>query len=341
MTRSYPLVIDAFSHITPPKYLEALGKVSPKFSAQNVNPTQPVSRPLYDLDYRFRIMDRFDGLEQVLTLGFPAIEEIADPEKTEYLAKLVNDEMAELVLDYPDRFVAAIAYLPMHNVDAALKEADRAMKDLKCKGVYINSHINGKPLDSPEFMPLYEKMSKYNLPIYIHPHRNKDFPDYQTEKESKYDINSVFGWVYDTTVAMSRLIFSGVLENYPNLKIVTHHCGGMVPYLEQRIIQHYSKNEMVYKVDYMNGLSKAPIEYYKMFYTDTAIHGNTLALMGAHSFYGADRLLFAADMPLGDRQFGSRSYRLTMNAIEAMDIAENDKRKIFNDNARRLLRLPI
>jgi predicted TIM-barrel fold metal-dependent hydrolase len=339
--QAYPLKIDAFSHVTPAKYLEALDKVSPRVTGQTIVPTRPVSPPLYDMEYRFRIMDRYDGLVQVLTLGFPAVEDIAGPEKAADLVKLANDEMAALVAKYPDRFVAAIAYVPLNNVDAALREIDRAINDLKCRGVYVNSHVNGKPLDAPEFMPLYEKMSQYNLPIYIHPHRTTDFADYQTEKEAKYDTNSVFGWVYDTTVAMTRLVFSGILEQYPNLKVVTHHCGAMVPYFEQRIIQHYSKYEMEYGREYLQGLSKSPIEYYKMFYTDTAIHGNPLSLMCAQSFYGTGHLLFAADMPLGDREFGNRSYRQTINAIEAMDISDEEKRAIFEDNARRLLRLPI
>lgn len=341
MNQPYSLKIDAFSHITPKKYLDALDKLSPRVAGQSIVPTRPVAPPLYDLEQRFRIMDKYDGLVQVLTLGNPAIEDIAGPKEAPDLAKLANDQMAELVTKYPDRFVAAIACLPMNNIDAALQEADRAIKDLKCRGVYVNSHVNGKPLDSPEFIPLYEKMSGYNLPIYIHPHRKTDVADYQTESESKYDTNSVFGWVYDTTVAMTRLIFSGILEKYPDLKILTHHCGAMVPYFEQRIIQHYSKYEMEYGRDYMQGLRKAPIEYYKMFYTDTAIHGSPLSLMCAHGFYGADRILFAADMPLGDREFGNRSYRQTINAIEAMDISENEREAIFEDNARNLLRLPI
>jgi aminocarboxymuconate-semialdehyde decarboxylase len=140
---------------------------------------------------------------------------------------------------------------------------------------------------------------------------------------------------------MTRLVFSGVLDKYPDLKIVTHHCGAMVPYFDQRIIQHYSKNEMVYKASYFRGLTKAPIEYFRMFYTDTAIHGNTSALMCAHKFYGAGQLLFAADMPLGDREFGNRSYRQTINAIEEMAITDDEKRGIFEDNAKKLLRLPI
>lgn len=93
--------------------------------------------------------------------------------------------------------------------------------------------------------------------------------------------------------------------------------------------------------EYIQGLTKAPIEYYKMFYNDTAIHGNLEALMCAYSFCGADHLLFGTDMPLGDYYFGYRSYRQTTNAIEAMEITDDEKMKIFRDNARRLLRLSI
>jgi len=279
---------------------------------------------------------------QVLTVGpVPSLEYFADSQKSVELAKLANDEMAELVLKYRDRFFAAIALLPMNNIEAALKETDRAIKELGFRGIYVHSNINGKPLDSPEFLPLFEKMAKYNLPIYIHPWRDDNFADYQTEKESKYRIASTFGWPYETTVAMSRLVFSGILEKYPNLKVVTHHLGGMVPYYTQRILQHYSVHERSRRDTYLQGLTKTPLEYYKMFYNDTAIHGNTPALMLAYHFWGADHILFGADMPLGDHYFGLRSYRQTINAIEAMDITDDEKNKIFVDNAINLLRLPV
>ena len=147
--------------------------------------------------------------------------------------------MAELVLKYPDRFLAGVACLPMNDMDAALTETDRAITDLGLKGVLIYTPINDKPLDAPEFIPLYEKMCQYNLPILIHPMRNPDYPDYRTENASKYRVYNTFGWPYETTVAMTRIVFSGILEKYPNLKFVTHHCGGMVPYLAERIKQFY------------------------------------------------------------------------------------------------------
>jgi len=256
------------------------------------------------------------------------------------LAKLANDEMAELVLKYPDRFAAAVAALPMIDMEATLKEVDRSINELKFRGVQINTPINDKPLDSPEFLPLYEKMSQYNLPIWIHPVREANFSDYRTEKRSKYMIFHVFGWPYETAAAMTRLVFSGVLEKYPNLKIITHHCGSMIPYLEQRIIGAYDHAEVLRGAKYKQGLTKSPIEYFKMFYNDTAIYGSTPGLTCAYAFCGADHLLFATDFPY-DSQFGERYIRQTIQSIEQMNINDKEKKMIFEDNARKLLRLPI
>lgn len=336
MNKTYQLKIDAYAHIVPPKYSAALAKVAPDQHQMKV----ASCRPLYDMDERFRIMDKFEPLKQVLTLAWPKLEEVAGPEKAPDLARQANDEMAELILKYPDRYIAAIAILPMNNLNEALKEAERAIRDLKFRGVYIYSNIDGKPLDLPEFFPLYEKMSKYDLPIYIHPMRGEtDHPEYKDEKVSKYLMSSTFGWPYETTAAMTRLVMGGVLEKYPNLKFVTHHCGGMVPYFAERIRQFMQGMERREK-EYF-GLTKDAVEYYQMFYNDTALYGNPKALECAHAFFGPDRVLFGCDFPLGDTEFGSRNYLQTINAIDEMAIADEDRKKIYADNARKLMRLPV
>ncbi len=337
MDSAYELIIDAYAHISPPKYTERLRKNHSGFYNQILG-TCP---PLFDMEHRFRIMDLYPGVVQVLTVGpVPSLEDFADPKQAAELAQMANDEMAELLEKYRQRFVAAIALLPMNNIDAALKETDRAILDLGFRGIYVHSNINGKPLDDPEFFPLFEKMAQYNLPIYIHPWRSDEHAEYPSEDTSKYLIASVFGWPYETTAAMTRIVFSGILEKFPNLKVVTHHCGGMVPYYAQRIVQHYGERERR-GAPYLRNLSKTPLEYYKMFYADTAIHGNTPALMLACDFFGADRILFGADMPLGDYYFGFRSYRQTINAIKAMDISDEEKRMILAGNALKLLRLSV
>ncbi len=338
MSQLYSLKIDAYAHIVPPKYKKVLEDIAPKECEMKVTPFPA----LFDFDIRFRMMEKFGNLVQVLTLGWPPIEDIAGPDKAVELAMRANDEMAELVHKYPDKFVAAIAILPMNNMDAALKEADRAVNDLRFRGVYLHTPVNDKPLDSPEFIPLFRKMSEYNLPIFIHPMRSREHADYRTLPVSKYAIYSTFGWPYETTAAMTHLVFSGTLETFPNLKVVTHHCGGMVPYFANRIEEFYDIGEMVVhdRETYGFTRSRSIIDYFKMFYADTALYGNTSALMCSFNFFGADHLLFGVDTPLGDNQLGYRNYRQTIEAIEEMNISEMDRKKIFELNARKLMRLP-
>lgn len=230
--------------------------------------------------------------------------------------------------------------LPLNNMESALRETDRAIRELKLCGVEVHTPANDRPIDSLEFFPLYETMSQYDRPIWLHPRRAQTYPDYRTEDKSKYRIFSVFGWPYETTVAMARLVFSGILEKCPNLKIITHHCGGMVPYLRERVRGSYERIMQHLGDDLARRLSKPHIEYFKMFYNDTAINGNASALMCAYDFFGADHLLFGTDMPF-DTEYGERNLRQVIEAIEQMGISEAEKEKIFEGNARKLLRLSI
>jgi predicted TIM-barrel fold metal-dependent hydrolase len=337
MTTSSPLKIDIFSHILPIKYRQALDKMAPGHTQQRANSFIPT---LSDLDHRFRIMEKY-GVMHLLTLSRPPIEEVVnDPQKALDLTRMANDEMAELVQKYPDRFPAAAASLSLTDIDGSLAELERAIVDLRFRGVQLYTHMNTKPLDSPEFMPLFEMMSKYNLPILLHPTTGVTGTDYESEKGSKYMVDTAFGWPYETTLAMTRLVFSGILEKWPNLKVITHHGAGMAPYYEERIKAFHDTREMTYGGKDKVGLTKAPIEYYKMFYADTALYGNTPGLMMARAFCGIDHLLFATDFPFAGL-WGERVTRQTITAIEAMDITDEERKKIYEDNARKVFRLPI
>ncbi len=337
MSTSHTLKIDIFAHIIPEKFRQAIMKALPGPAHQS----DAALTSLHDLDLRLRIMEQHEGLMQVLTLGMTSgmPEQVTDLDKSTDLAKLANDELAELVFKHPEKFPAAVATLPMNNINAALKELERAIDDLKFRGIQLLTPTNDKPLDAPEFMPIYEMMSRYNLPIWLHPCRGDDRPDYLTETKSTYRIASAFGWPYETSAAMTRLVFSGVLEKYPNLKFITHHAGGLIPLYAIRISQFHDIQEMTRRAGYKKGLTKTPIEYYKMFYADTALYGNTPGLMLAYSFFGPDHLLFGTDMPY-DNQLGYRDVRETIWAIEEMDIGETERKKIFAENARLICRLP-
>jgi aminocarboxymuconate-semialdehyde decarboxylase len=219
----------------------------------------------------------------------------------------------------------------MNDVDAALREGERAFKDLKCKGIQVFSSINGKPLDSPDFLPIYEMMTKYDLPILIHPGREREVPDYPGEKAAKYMLFVMFAWPFETTLALGRLAYSGVMEKYPNLKIVAHHCGAMLPFFSARIqmVEAAGEGEIM-------KLTKPPEQYFKRIYGDTVLGANTSAMMCGYNFFGADHMVFSTDYPYTGADFGVAA---VIKGIEGMNITNEEKAKIFSKNVRQLLKL--
>jgi len=309
--------IDIFSHIMTKKYLETYVKKNQEI----LNRIEARSIAVTDLEVRLRLMNRYPDVLQVLTIANIPLETFAEPADAVELAKIANEELAELVDRYPDKFIAGVACLPMNDMDAALEEADRAITRLGLKGVQIYSRINGEPLDNPKFKPLWEKMANFNLPIWIHP---------ATYDKLDNDIG-VFSWPFETSSAMFRLVTSGVFNDHPNIKFITHHCGAMVPFFEKRIKWVLSLVPGLYPN------IKHPEEHFRKFYVDTAVYGNTVALMCGYAFYGADHLLFGTDAPLGPK-FGLTGE--TAESIERMSIPDEEKEKIFFRNAVELLSLP-
>ena len=332
--------IDTYCHILPRKYQEALDRLLPsRDPALNTSRYAQSVPTLLDLDARFRLMDRFQDYVQVLTVAAPSVTKIAPPKVAAELAKVANDELAELVYRYPERFVGAVACLPLNDVDAALAEADRAIRDLRLRGVEVYTDVAGKPLDSPEFMPLYEKMADYGLPIFIHPQKEMTEPDYPGEEISKFRVWTKLGWPFATALAMTRLVYGGVLERFPGIRFVTHHCGGAIPYVAGRITWNDDFNEarMGHRDIF---LRRNALEYYKQFFFDTAVNGNTAALQCGLAFCGLEQLIFATDMPF-DNESGYRLVRETIQSVERLELAAAERLAVYQDNAVRLLRLPV
>jgi len=334
------MIIDAYTHILPAKYQAGLEqKVTDRDMSLNSARYTKTVPTLVDLDARFKVMDAFEDYIQVISVASPPIYSIAPPGVDVDLCRIANDELAELVSKYPDRFAAGIASLPLSGVDAAVTEAERAIKELRLRAVEFYTDINGKPLDAPEFMPVYEKMVELDRPIFIHPLREMTVSDYEGESISKYRVWTKLGWPYATALAMTRLVYGGVMEKLPTLKVVTHHGGGLIPYLAGRIDWNDDFNEMrMGHRDYY--LKENALSYYRRFYYDTAVNGNTAALECAQAFAGLDQMVFATDMPFCN-QMGSRLIRDTIESVNRMQITAQERRQIFQENAINLLRLPL
>lgn len=334
------MIIDAYTHILPRKYQAGVEqKVTGRDMKLNTARYAQSVPTLVDLDLRFRIMDDFDDYIQVISIASPPIYAIAPPEVALDLARTANDELAELVYKHPDRFAAGIACLPMTDPDAAVAEAERAVRDLRLRAVEVFTDIGGKPLDAPEFMPLFEKMAEMDRPVFIHPLREMTIPDYAGEEFSKYRVWTKLGWPHATALAMTRLVYGRVMERLPGLKVITHHCGGVIPFVAGRLDWNDDFNEM--RMGHRDiGLKENALTYYRRFFYDTATNGNTAALMCGLAFAGLDRMVFATDFPF-DNQLGRRLIRDTLASVERMGLSEEEKRKIYRDNAVQILKLPL
>ena len=332
------LKIDVFNHEFPEPIFDRLQKVTINKGAIKRWLNIPF---LHDTDVRFRMLEEFgDDYRQILSLSAPPIESInPDRQITLDLARLANDSMADLVRRYPARFPGFIASLPLNHPEESVAELERAVTDLRALGVQVFSNVNGLPLDDERFYALFQAADRLGCPIFLHPARSATFADYPGEQKSKYEIWWTFGWPYETSVAMQRLVFSRLFDRLPNIKIVAHHLGAMVPYFEGRV--GYGLDQFGSRTadeDYeglRRSMPRRPRDYFKMFWADTAVFGSRAATECGLNFYGPDQVMFASDAPF-DPEGGSLYIRETIRVIDSLQISETDRAKIYRGNAERL-----
>jgi aminocarboxymuconate-semialdehyde decarboxylase len=214
---------------------------------------------------------------------------------------------------------------------------------LGARGIQVFTNVAGKPLSLPEFRPIFRRMVEHDLPVFVHPMRGPSFADYASEQASEAEIWFSFGWPYETTAAMTRLIYSRIFDELPDLKIITHHMGGMIPYFAGKIGLGF--RQIFFGTPERNpvaadaGLKHPPMDYYKMLYADTALNGEVAATRCGHAFFGTSSCLFATDAPF-DAEQGRGLIHNTIKAIEALPITAGRREMIFAGNARALLKLP-
>jgi predicted TIM-barrel fold metal-dependent hydrolase len=220
-----------------------------------------------------------------------------------------------------------------------MEEFERIQGVLGLKGVLIFSNIEGKPLDAGSMWPLYERASALDFPIWIHPQHSSYFPWIRMDM-----LDRVLAWPFDTSVAMARLVYGGVFERYPNIKFVTHHMGGMIPYFSARIAafaETSAEENARLGIGEQSGptLTGAPLDHFRRFYNDCISSGSPDAVAIALKFFGADHILFGTDFPFGPDD-GERWPLDELRTIKTMVMPEEDREKILHGNAQRLLKLP-
>jgi predicted TIM-barrel fold metal-dependent hydrolase len=329
---------DIFCHWAPPDYGAAALKAAGR-------PLRMLERALAmpvmtDLDARLRLMDRFPGYRQIPCLVSPPLEHLAGPEQAAELARRANDGMAAMATRHPARFPGFFAALALNHPEAMLTEARRAVTELGACGVQIFTNMNGAAIDTPPFMGLFALMAELDRPLLLHPTLGMETPDFAGEAYSKYELWWTLGWPYETSKAMYRLVFAGVFDRWPGLKIITHHGGGLLPMLEGRLgvgLEVYGTRtppELQEKAN--TPLRGEPLAACKRFFTDTATFGSAAAVECALKFFGADRVLFATDMPFGP-EHGAAQIASTLDAVNQLTLSSAENEDVLHRNWARLI----
>ena len=324
-------IIDFHNHFYPPQYLEAIqegpSNIKVTFDEEN-NPLlhypgdyNIIVRGHRDIDFRVEVLEKAGISKQILSFTTPGTH-VESPARSAELARIVNESFAKIVNERPDRF-AALATLPLNDPEASVAELKYAFGKLGFRGVMLFSNINGTSLSDQRFWPLYEKADQLNAVFYIHPSSPVG-----VEAMMDYWLMPLIGFPFDTTLAASKLVFSGLVEKYPGIKWVLAHLGGAIPYLAERLDRGY----FAFK-ECREHISKPPSEYLKNFFYDTVnFDGSSLLL--AIGFASEHHLVAGSDYP---HQIGSLNQM--KSSIEKLDISSQEKAGIFSENAARLLGL--
>jgi len=337
--------IDAFCHIMPRAYYDRFFALPESVHAANLRKRVANIPCLVDMDVRFAQMDEFGDYRQLINICAPPVEDLGSPEISRQMARIGNEAMAELVRTHPDRFAGFSACVPMDDPDAAVAELEYATGQLGAVAAQIYTHVHGEAMDDARFDPFYATAARLGSLIQVHPCRSSAWADYPTEQRSRYEIWWTFGWEYDLSVFMARIVFAGVLERYPDLNLLIHHGGSMVPHFAGRVgpgwDQLGARTPPEQQQD-IEGypLSRRPIDYFRMMYGDTALFGAANAVRCCVDFYGADHILFGSDSPF-DPERGPGYIRASIKNLEEIGLSEAEQEAIFHGNLTRLTGLSV
>ena len=325
--------LDAYTHFIPKPFVDKMSEVAGQHA--DIGKRMRGVPAIYDLDVRKKVVDSFPDYAQILTYPMPPLEHFTKPDQLEDMLKIINDGFADLCAKEKDRFPGWVAQASLAAPDASVREVERAIKN-GALGVQIYTNVAGKPIDRPQYLPFWKKMNELGKPIWLHPTRGAEMADYIDEKKSLYEIWWTFGWSYETATAMARLVFSKIMDNHPNLKIITHHFGGIVPMLEGRIGPGWDVlGSRTTDEDYValrKSLKKRPLDYFKQdFYADTAVFGGVPATKCGLEFYQTDKILFASDCPF-DPENGAMYPRVTLQILDSLKLDKATSDKIFYKN---------
>jgi predicted TIM-barrel fold metal-dependent hydrolase len=307
-------LIDGYSHIYPENYLGKYAKHSPMISKMASE-----LKYLADVEGRIRFMDQLGIDREIISLAMPNLDDLNLPVKdTNEATQISNDGICELAENHQSRFVP-IGTVSLQDPEFAVAESRRCLNELGMKGIQIVSNVKGQHLGSPQFEPFFNYMEQSGKPVWLHPTFMRN--TYGWLREDAVDI--MVGWDFDVTLALIKMMSSGLIRRNPKLKIIVHHLGSLLPILAGRIISFLNP---------MDPNPETPLNWMKSLYVDTAEGMWMPWLKDGIEFFGLDHVLFGTDFPWGN------SSNIISN-IRSLDIPESKREKLFSGNISKLLGL--
>jgi predicted TIM-barrel fold metal-dependent hydrolase len=306
------MIIDTHFHAFPGKYLDLVPEAQ--------NDVRGVGFHAFDHGEYLDVMDKYNVDVGVLSNTGGRIEHGGNRTRASELCKITNDSFAEAHAKHPGRF-KAFARLPMIDIDDCVRELNRCYEDLSMHGVILPTNLAGRYLDEPEFKPFWDSIHEAGKPLFLHPSNAPCQANW-----NKYSLHQKILWPTDTTLAIARVVYSGIFDRYPKLKLVAAHLGGMILLYLDRLNWREGKP----------GCQLEPEEYFKKIYYDTAGPIRTAFIKLACDTVGPEQILFGSDYPHGRGGRDDQFYPMTLEAMDGLDIPKEDKDKIYYQNARKL-----
>lgn len=320
--------VDVHTHFLPAAYRDLLGELGQAVRVEERDGTphavyhdtvREIAPGFRDLDARAAWMDEHDVDLTLASISNPSPhDEAFTTEESVELVRAVNDGFADAQRARPDEF-AGLGAIPFRDPEAAVDEVDRIATDLDLAGVAVPTAVRGRLLSDPAFEPVFERVERHDLPVFLHPTRNV-VSDEMDESESGLDPTVVFP--VDTTVQVTRLIWNGFFDRH-DLDLLIAHMGGALPYLVGRL----ERGRQRFRAEAGTPPERPMIEYVREFYYD-AISFHAPAVGAALETVGADHLLFGTDYP-----FNMENAPATVADVEERAPDPADRRAVMGENA--------
>ena len=322
--------LDLHTHFYTDKYFQTIRDLPSEFSFAESSTGQTiityrgarffgVTPAMTDVSKRIEDMDRVGIDVEVVSLSTPNVF-FTTAEHQPAVATMINDSYAELIAAHPTRF-KGFASIPMDAPDAALKELHRAIDELKLNGVVLLSNIGGKQLTSSEYREFFAEANRMKLCIFLHPMIPTNADAFR-----EYVLGPIIGFPFDTSLAVARMCYDGMFEDFPDIRWIIGHLGGAIPYLMERMDNGYRDF-----ADCRVKIDKLPSVYLKRLNYDTVSFSPHTLLM-VRNMVGADHMVMGSDYPhlLG-------SIDRAVSSIEDLEIGADEKQKIFEGTALSIL----